>query len=588
MSLLKPTAVLAVLAVLAAGAAAAQTTVVSSKHDLSVTGPGPIRSTSETQVCLFCHVSHRQGPGGNRPDPGRGYQPYQSSTLEADVPSSPTGASRICLSCHDGTIALGATIASGLIEVAGSDPYGRLPAGRSNLGTDLRRTHPISFTPRPSTRVRAPQPPRVQLDRTGAMQCTSCHDPHSESPDGQRKMFLVDSNRHSSLCLSCHLVVHWSSNPSSHQSSRAEVDPSRTEARFPFATVAENGCESCHSSHNASEDGRLIRVKNRSAEQQVCLDCHTGRVAKTDLVTVMSRPFNHQQPENVPQIHDAAEGPGHPRFALPEENTSALRHVTCVDCHNPHAAYARRSDGVQVSGALAGVWGIDARGERVDEVRYEYEICFKCHGDSTNRGAGLTSARGLAPQRGRPGAANLRLAFAPEAPSSHPVVQPARNADVPSLKAPPGPSLLITCTDCHNSDTGPRMGGQSPNGPHGSNFEFMLERNYSTRDHTTESESAYALCYKCHDRDVLLSGRSAFVLHRQHVVDSATPCSACHTAHGTGALEGTESANARLIDFDTALVAPGPRGTREYTSFASRSGTCSVSCHGKVHDRTPY
>ena len=69
-------------------------------------------------------------------------------------------------------------------------------------------------------------------------------------------------------------------------------------------------------------------------------------------------------------------------------------------------------------------------------------------------------------------------------------------------------------------------------GAHGSTYRPLLERNYTTADFTSESPTAYALCYKCHDRDVLLSDDSAFRLHAKHVVAGRTPCSACHAAHG--------------------------------------------------------
>ena len=81
------------------------------KHNLSVSGPGPITALSESQICIFCHIPHQQAPAArylwNRSDPANAYIPYFSSTLKADV-GQPTGASRMCLSCHDGTIALGA------------------------------------------------------------------------------------------------------------------------------------------------------------------------------------------------------------------------------------------------------------------------------------------------------------------------------------------------------------------------------------------------------------------------------------------------------------------------------------------------
>src|SRR5215471_15264493 len=33
-------------------------TILGTKHDLSVSGPGPIKAVSESEVCLFCHAPH--------------------------------------------------------------------------------------------------------------------------------------------------------------------------------------------------------------------------------------------------------------------------------------------------------------------------------------------------------------------------------------------------------------------------------------------------------------------------------------------------------------------------------------------------
>ena len=87
--------------------------VADTVHNLSVSGPGGVRATSETRVCVFCHAPHNASPSGplwNRAAPGSTYLPYSSSTAAA-APGQPTGASLLCLSCHDGTIALGAVLA---------------------------------------------------------------------------------------------------------------------------------------------------------------------------------------------------------------------------------------------------------------------------------------------------------------------------------------------------------------------------------------------------------------------------------------------------------------------------------------------
>src|SRR5512134_3230029 len=95
-----------------------------------------------------------------------------------------------------------------------------MPAGKSNLGTDLSDDHPISFTydgalasangqlKDPGTLVN-----RVRLDHNNQVQCTTCHDPHNN----QYGKFLVQDNYGSALCTTCHNMKHWQN--SAHRNS---------------------------------------------------------------------------------------------------------------------------------------------------------------------------------------------------------------------------------------------------------------------------------------------------------------------------------------------------------------------------------
>ncbi len=117
------------------------------KHNLSISGPGPIKSTVEEEICVFCHTPHKARRDipylWNRADSTANYTTYESSTLYATV-GQPTGASKLCLSCHDGTIALGAVLSRPTeIPFAGGIRF--LPEGPSKLGTDLSDDHPVSF-----------------------------------------------------------------------------------------------------------------------------------------------------------------------------------------------------------------------------------------------------------------------------------------------------------------------------------------------------------------------------------------------------------------------------------------------------------
>jgi len=108
--------------------------ILDSKHDLSVSGPGPAKALSESEVCLFCHTPHRavsQTPLWNHRMSEASYTPYTSSTTKAAV-GQPTGSSKLCLSCHDGTVALGMLhTRSSPIEMR--DGLTTMPPGRANL-----------------------------------------------------------------------------------------------------------------------------------------------------------------------------------------------------------------------------------------------------------------------------------------------------------------------------------------------------------------------------------------------------------------------------------------------------------------------
>lgn len=565
------TRILAALLLLAASSPARPSgRVAGSKHDFSASGPGRFRAESERSPCIFCHVSHGAGAGSlsNRPETAARHVPYESTTLTGR-PAAPTGASRTCLSCHDGTIAVGQT-RTGRIRMAGGDVPLR-PGERAHLGTDLRGSHPVSLRVPPSRKVHEPaQGDGVRLDRYGQVQCTSCHDPHDEWGDPAAGKFLVRPE--SVLCSSCHSGP-ISAAAGTHASSQA---PFRDPATGRTRTMAEAGCTVCHVSHAGAPGNRLLRP-DRGGDG-LCLECHGVSGAKP-IAGDVQKPSSHALHGGN---HDAAEGPDAPSIrAMPERSAGAERHVACVDCHDPHASNPMPSQGAAVGGALAGVWGIDLGGQPVSPARNEYEVCLKCHGDSANK----PQAFGLRRDGVRRAEedTNLRLVFAPGAASSHPVAAPGRGALVPSLRPEHAAGALIRCTDCHASDGGPGAGGTGARGPHGSIYPFLLERQYRTADFTPEGPDAYALCYKCHDRRILLSGSSTFPLHRRHVVEISAPCSACHDAHGISAQAGTAQNNAHLVSFDRSIVRTGQGGVARYDSAGPGHGSCNLSCHGTLH-----
>jgi len=216
------------------------------KHNLSITGLGQTHSGTQTEMCVFCHTPHGSSPTGSTikaPIWNRnlnyqtttGYVMYDQTwsfsfegTLNDPTPK-PTGYSRLCLSCHDGTIAIGSVInkpgSGGFMGFAPSTDQlgigtmatqpGAIGAGVTTgdtrvLGTNLQNDHPISFkfdttlATVTDTELVDPGSPPAQLNditplapaggyKTGVkrygstaapstfenVQCTSCHNPHA-------------------------------------------------------------------------------------------------------------------------------------------------------------------------------------------------------------------------------------------------------------------------------------------------------------------------------------------------------------------------------------------------------------------------
>ena len=112
----------------------------------------------------------------------------------------------------------------------------------------------------------------------------------------------------------------------------------------------------------------------------------------------------------------------------------------------------------------------------------------------------------------------------------------------------------------------------------------LLTAQYSVLEGQPDSVDSFALCYRCHDRDVVLDG-DQFPLHRLHVVDEGASCSTCHDPHGVTSAR----ALIRYGEIEPPLpVSPSSSGQLGFLSQSAGSGTCYLSCHGKNHDPLGY
>jgi predicted CXXCH cytochrome family protein len=582
-------------------------------HSLGRGSKSPITG-ARPDACSYCHAPHSGLNRGlwNQKLTTQNYTTYLSDT-EKNTGRQPTlgYASNQCLSCHDGTVAVGDTVAYGQVTTSGSmNP-------QDVLGSNMQLSHPFSLT--------LPLKDNVDLaaslaanghtaDPTGAVklirgnvECTSCHNPHIQAKDLISQNFLVKDSSSGQLCLACHdptRQVSGQVNPladwatSAHALATSKISPQALLGSY--TTVAADGCIGCHTPHNSSGAARLLRGLN----EQDCISCHNGGSNISPMATYAnvfpeyaSPKVGHPFPSST-NPHDAAEN------TLLNNN----RHATCVDCHASHGSQPvgvfPPAPLIRISQKdVAGVSATDGVTVLTPAVN-QYENCLRCHGTST--GKQVQPIYGYFPVRavsaGDP--LNLIPQFSLSSTSSHPVAhlrssalaQPSLrtnmlNLDGVTLGRTMGTQIL--CTDCHNSDDNREFGGTGPNGPHGSRWTHILERRYEFSQAAAPGQTIsnlfpnpdlstvgpYALCGKCHDLSNQIMQNTSWNQHASHI-NAGFTCSTCHTAHGMGANSGSISGE-RLINFDGNVVASNGGLPISYNRAAN---TCVLVCHQTAHN----
>lgn len=314
---------------MSAASAARISDIRNTKHNFSATvtpdilGDGDtrtVRASGESEICVFCHTPHGanliEGPLWNREIPANAsYITYSSSSIDSTI-QDPTGVSKLCLSCHDGSLAIGSvrnlrTQFPASIDMQGTDS-GNMPGGEGastgytrNLGKDLGNDHPISLTystafvnadgemrtpgadplrvrgmvPRPGIQDIHLQPvdPSNPTLETAQVQCISCHDPHIRDTTNENIKFLRFNRLQTTnpdggdtffpngdiICLACHTKAGWEG--SAHAQS-AVANETYTDAAADVRELArgtevwETACLACHDTHAVQGSRRLLRA----------------------------------------------------------------------------------------------------------------------------------------------------------------------------------------------------------------------------------------------------------------------------------------------------------------------------------------
>lgn len=549
-------------------AVAAPISIVNSKHNLSSSGSGTIRSLDPasggtTEVCVFCHTPHSartDAPLWNKSNPVGPYTVYASDVMSAlsITPESPVNIAepgyaihvktRICMSCHDGTIALGnlVNLPSGMslpVQMQGTSG-GMMPASVPGyLGTDLRDDHPVAIKHKDplhsdpelqsiagsKVRLYYWDGVRVRSNQTDGnyIECTSCHDAH----DNQYGKFLIDDNVGSKICTSCH-NKQGDDSTVANESVHSNTTISTAYSVPGIGSSVQNvKCMDCHFPHKAGvlptdmntpqpaygkylltfqEEKSCYNTPNRW--NQANSSCHDVGGAGKNIKSEVTKGSAHRVEfySAASQPHNATEGRNGANWSNQPGNSW---HVECDDCHNSHTAggliHTNGTNAVSSTSPIYGAGGIEpawpagnwvvpntftykepiglTTNPTSSIVTHEYQVCLRCHS---------TFAWNSAPV----GMTDQALEFNINNSSYHSVVRvnPASFGTTSWTGGSGfGNASTMYCSDCHGNNAA------SPKGPHGSTNSHLLVGpgggfvDYYTPKGTDQPTTD--VCFNCHD-----------------------------------------------------------------------------------------
>ena len=353
--------------------------------------------------------------------------------------------------------------------------------------------------------------------------CYECHDTHDKK------------NQHPALedgCTTCHNPHQSDTEFMLEADSMEELcftchDEDLTSLEWAHAPAEAGECASCHNPHESDNSSLLVK-----SSPDVCYQCHTDK--EEDMSGGVS-------------VHAAADD-------------------DCVNCHNPHSAdreYFIKDDVPQLCFECH-----DDLGETLESAAVKHGVveqdkrCLNCHNPHASEHDTLLVESGDT------------ICF-----SCHDRIIETENGELTDIKElvdeneyPHGPVADGDCVACHD--------------PHASDNFRILKEKFPRRNYASFTFTAFALCFTCHDKDLMLNEITeeltgfrdgARNLHFLHVnrEDKGRKCTNCHDVHAS----------------------TGPKHIKEFSMFGTwemelmfeateTGGSCDPGCHKiRAYDR---
>lgn len=360
------------------------------------------------------------------------------------------------------------------------------------------------------------------IARQGSALCTHCHDMEI---DGAAVIHtpVAEGN-----CTGCH-DPHGGSHrlllkaPTVDQLCRTCHEDVIGNARHVHGPVAAGACVVCHLPHASAHAGLL-----RAPGADLCKECHVTIATQLDTMRVVHEPVR----DNCQGCHDA-HASDHPMMLLDEPQT------LCLNCHESirHTVETATTQHAAVTSDRQCLNCHDAHAS--DHPRMLLAdmktLCFECHDRELPLPGGGTLA-------------NIKA-----------VIEAGTSLH--------GPVAQDNCAACHMI--------------HGGDNFRMLIREYPPEFYASFAEERYALCFSCHDRQLVYDQRTTSLtdfrngdlnLHYLHVnrETKGRTCRACHDTHASN--------NSKHIRESVPFGSGGWKLPIAYEQTVE-GGRCAPGCH---------
>ena len=382
--------------------------------------------------------------------------------------------------------------------------------------------------------VRAVMQPALTPPTTRVANCTEggCHAAQIE------KKFLHGPNA-VQACDACHDNVDPAKHafqlkrPGQQLCNFCHIDKTGREGPVVHKPVADGQCLGCHDPHGSSSPKML----KKDTTPELCLSCHKEIVSADHVHKPVS--------EDCAKCH-------RPHTSNNEKLLTMDKRSLCLSCHEnvaktiagaPHPHEPTKGDCLQCHQPHAS--------NEIKELRAApKDLCLSCHKQVTEtinnckrpHGA-VTDGRSCLNCHTPHGSDQVKQLVQDQTGTclqchKDPIVVSKEKTvpGVPELAAPGlhkhGPVAEDNCAACH--------------GVHGGERDNLLVANFTTNFYQAFSEDAYELCFKCHNKSLILAqpaqDQTKFRdgsrnLHAVHVNGGSTAqgrsCRACHTVHAS-------------------------------------------------------